>query len=188
MKVVLSYGLGVDSTALLLRWLDEPDSRDFDLADLLVVIAMTGDEWPQTVELVERHVLPRLCEAGVTYVQLARAGAKQKDGIAILDETANPSASTRIDRGREETFDSAQFRRASCCTISPPSATRTMPGSRRAGPPPIGVAAAASFSKTSWRSVAPWEAGRCRRQGSGGLWTRSKAPGSNAPSARIPTT
>jgi hypothetical protein len=32
MDVVLSYGLGVDSTALLLRWLTEPGSRDFDLS------------------------------------------------------------------------------------------------------------------------------------------------------------
>lgn len=91
MKVVLSYGLGVDSTALLFRWLNEPDSRDFDLGDLLVVTAMTGDEWPDTVELVERHVLPRLAEAGVTYVQVARAGASQKDGIAILDESEEPN-------------------------------------------------------------------------------------------------
>lgn len=90
MKVVLSYGLGVDSTALLFRWLTEPDSRDFDLSDLLVVTAMTGDEWPDTVELVERHVLPRLTEAGVTYVQVARGGASQKNGIAILDDTDEP--------------------------------------------------------------------------------------------------
>jgi hypothetical protein len=90
MKVVLSYGLGVDSTALLFRWLTEPDSRNFDLDDLLVVTAMTGDEWPDTVELVERHVLPRLAEAGVTYVQVARGGASQKDGITILDESDEP--------------------------------------------------------------------------------------------------
>jgi predicted amidophosphoribosyltransferase len=90
MKVVLSYGLGVDSTALLLRWLSEPDSRDFDLSDLLVVTAMTGDEWPDTVDLVERHVLPRLAEAGVTYAQVARGGASQKEGIAVLEESDEP--------------------------------------------------------------------------------------------------
>lgn len=81
MNVVLSYGLGVDSTAMFLRWLNEPDSRDFDLDDLLVVTAMTGNEWPDTVELVERHILPRFREAGVTFAQVARAGASQKDGI-----------------------------------------------------------------------------------------------------------
>lgn len=31
---VLSYGLGLDSTAVLLRWLTDPSSRDFDLSDL----------------------------------------------------------------------------------------------------------------------------------------------------------
>ena len=74
MRVVLSYGLGVDSTALLLRWLEEPRSRDFDLSDLLVVTAMTGDEWPRTGALVERHILSRLREAGIRFAEVARAG------------------------------------------------------------------------------------------------------------------
>lgn len=90
MKMILSYGLGVDSNALLLRWLNEPDSRDFDLEDLLVVTAMTGNEWPDTVDLVERHILPRLAEAGVTFAQVARAGASQKEGIVVLDESEEP--------------------------------------------------------------------------------------------------
>ena len=34
--VVMSYGMGVDSTAILLRWLADPSSRDFDLQDLVV--------------------------------------------------------------------------------------------------------------------------------------------------------
>ncbi len=88
--VVLSYGLGVDSTALLLRWLSDPESRDFDLADLLVVTSMTGDEWRRTGELVEKHVLPRLCEAGVLYAQVARRGAKQADGVAVLSQSREP--------------------------------------------------------------------------------------------------
>jgi hypothetical protein len=90
MNVVLSYGLGVDSTALLLRWLEEPDSRDFPLADLLVVTSMTGDEWPLTGTLVEAHVLPRLCDAGVRFAQVARGGRLQEDGIVVLDDTDFP--------------------------------------------------------------------------------------------------
>ncbi len=90
MDVVLSYGLGVDSTALLLRWLIEPSSRDFDLSRLLVVTSMTGDEWPRTGELVEQHVLPRLAETGVRYAQVARAGALQRAGICVLEDTAAP--------------------------------------------------------------------------------------------------
>ena len=34
---MLSWGLGVDSTVILLRWLHAPDTRDFDLADLVVL-------------------------------------------------------------------------------------------------------------------------------------------------------
>lgn len=41
-RVVLSFGLGLDSTSLLMRWLADPASRDFDLSELAVVTAMTG--------------------------------------------------------------------------------------------------------------------------------------------------
>jgi len=58
--VVLSYWMGADSTALLLRWIHEPDTRHCDLASLLVVTAVTGDEWPVTGRLVAEHVLPLL--------------------------------------------------------------------------------------------------------------------------------
>lgn len=47
-KVVLSWGLGEDSTAILLRWLEDPTSRDFELNELVVVSAMTGNEWEST--------------------------------------------------------------------------------------------------------------------------------------------
>lgn len=90
--VVLSYGLGTDSTAILLRWLHDPTSRDFDLADLVVVTAMTGDEWPATGHLVEAHVLPLLRAHGVRYVQVARAGASQHDGITVLADSRCPQA------------------------------------------------------------------------------------------------
>jgi hypothetical protein len=88
--VVLSYGLGVDSTAILLRWITEPESRDFDLSDLIVVTAMTGDEWPATGRLVEQHVLPLLRANHIRYVQVARAGAFQRDGITVLSDTRTP--------------------------------------------------------------------------------------------------
>lgn len=42
-KVVMSYGMGLDS-ALLLRWLEDPSSRDFELDDLAVVTAVS-DWW-----------------------------------------------------------------------------------------------------------------------------------------------
>jgi hypothetical protein len=89
-KVILSYGLGVDSTAILVRWLTEPASRDFDLRDLLVVTAMTGDEWPRSGALVEEHILPLLRKHRVRYAQVARASCSQTDGIKVLDDSRDP--------------------------------------------------------------------------------------------------
>lgn len=89
--VVLSYGMGVDSTAILLRWLEEPESRDFELENLIVLTAQVGDEFRETGELVERHILPRLRAAGVRFVQVARAGASQTDGVARLDDSRSPT-------------------------------------------------------------------------------------------------
>jgi transposase len=60
--------MGVDSTALLLRWLHDPDSRDFDLDQLIVITAMTGDEfpdtrpdWDHTCAVEGTFLLPYLC-------------------------------------------------------------------------------------------------------------------------------
>lgn len=88
--VVLSYGLGVDSTAILLRWIHEPSSRDFELSDLVVVTAMTGDEWPETGEMVENSILPLLREHSIRYVQVARRTGSQTDGITVLDDSRHP--------------------------------------------------------------------------------------------------
>jgi hypothetical protein len=95
-RVILSYGLGVDSTAILLRWLREPASRvvdglPFELSDLTVLTAMVGDEWADSKEAVETHVLPLLREAGVRYVQVARRGHSESDGIEILDDSTAPT-------------------------------------------------------------------------------------------------
>ncbi len=82
--------MGVESTAILLRFLEEPDTFEFDLSDLIVVVAMTGDEWEDTRVDVERHILPRIREHNVRLVQVARAGASQKDGIVVLDDSRQP--------------------------------------------------------------------------------------------------
>jgi hypothetical protein len=91
LPVVISWGMGADSTGLLLRWLHEPRTRPCNLDDLLVVTAMTGDEWPVTGVLAERHILPRLRAFRVRWVQVARAGASQSDGVAVLDDSREPA-------------------------------------------------------------------------------------------------
>jgi hypothetical protein len=89
--VVLSYGMGVDSTAVLLRWLNEPETRPCPLDRLLVITAMTGDEWPITGRLVTEHILPLLREHKIRYVQVARAGPRQADGVTVLDDSREPT-------------------------------------------------------------------------------------------------
>lgn len=41
-RIVLGFGLGCDSSAILARWLTDPSSRDFELHELAVITAMTG--------------------------------------------------------------------------------------------------------------------------------------------------
>jgi hypothetical protein len=70
--------------------LHDPASRDFDLRDLVVLTSMTGDEFPDTGRLVTTHVLPRLRAARVRFVQVARAGPRQANGIVVLDDSRAP--------------------------------------------------------------------------------------------------
>jgi hypothetical protein len=88
--VFFSYGMGVDSTAILLRWIHEPEAWDFALEDLVILSAMTGDEWPETGRLVTKHVLPLLRAHRIRYIQVARAGPKQADGVRVLDDSHAP--------------------------------------------------------------------------------------------------
>jgi hypothetical protein len=86
----MSNGLGVESAAILLRWFEELLCRDFDLENLVVITAMTGKEWPDTQHDFEKHVPPRFREYGVRFVQVARAGHLEKDGIVVLDDSRDP--------------------------------------------------------------------------------------------------
>jgi hypothetical protein len=89
--VLMGHGLGVESAAILTRWLTDPTSRDFELNDLVVVTAMLGREFADSIELNTRFILPLLRDAAVRYVQVARAGPSSSDGIAILSDTRRPT-------------------------------------------------------------------------------------------------
>lgn len=92
-SVVVSYGLGLDSTCLLLRWLLEPATRDFDLEDMVVVTAMTGDEFASTAAAVEEHILPIFRTFGVRFIQCARSErttTASGDGVVVLDDSTGP--------------------------------------------------------------------------------------------------
>ena len=66
--VVFNLGMGVDSVAALVELLENPERRDFDLADLVVVTAQTGDEFKATGRLIETHLFPLLREHKVRFV------------------------------------------------------------------------------------------------------------------------
>jgi hypothetical protein len=89
-EVILSYGLGLESSALLVRWCLEPETCPCDLKDLTVITSMVGSEYRDTGILVETHILPLLRKHGIRFVQVARAGHLEADGIVILSDTRSP--------------------------------------------------------------------------------------------------
>ncbi|MCA1626823.1 MAG: hypothetical protein LC742_02510, partial [Acidobacteria bacterium] len=89
-NVLLSYGLGKHSTAAAVELIENPQRRDFDLDQLILVTAMTGDEWESTRKQVTAHLLPILRHYRVRYVQIARNGPRESDGIRVLSDTDQP--------------------------------------------------------------------------------------------------
>lgn len=88
--VVLSYGMGVESSAIFMRWITDPSSRDFDLKDLIVITSQTGDEYPDTKKLVDSLFLPLIRKHKIRFVEVARAGHLESDGIKIIQDTTAP--------------------------------------------------------------------------------------------------
>ena len=89
--VVMSNGCGVDSAAILFRWLTDPTTRDFDLDELLVITACTGDEYDSTFAAVDTHLIPALAAAGVRFLQVARGGQAVSDGYDVLADSFTPT-------------------------------------------------------------------------------------------------
>lgn len=90
--VIHSHGMGVESTAITLRWLNEPESRDFCLCQLIVITAQTGDEHAtDTATLVEKYLLPLYRKHKIRFVEVARAGPREADGIVVLQDTRSPN-------------------------------------------------------------------------------------------------
>lgn len=87
---VTSWGLGVESSAYLVEVLSNPDRHGVDPADMVVLHAVVGSEWPDTLRDAERYVLPILRDRNVRLVQVARAGRRDTDGIVVLDDSRDP--------------------------------------------------------------------------------------------------
>jgi hypothetical protein len=91
---VLSWGLGADSTAILLMILDDPQSFGLlpDLSDFVVIHAVTGNEFPDTLDYVNRLVLGKLRDKNVRLVQVCRGGHLESAGALVLEDTRQPYA------------------------------------------------------------------------------------------------
>lgn len=88
---LMNWGMGVESTAILVRWMLEPETRPFDdWKDLIVLVAQTGDEYPETKELCEKFILPMFRERGIYLVQVGRRSLNDADGIVVLDDSTEP--------------------------------------------------------------------------------------------------
>ncbi len=89
--VVFCNGCGVDSMALLHLWCTKPKSRGFDLDELLVITAITGDEYRSTIDAANAHLVPMLHEHGIRFLQVARGGQSTRDGYDILADSTAPT-------------------------------------------------------------------------------------------------
>ena len=88
---ILSYGMGVESSAILLRWIMIPATRPCPLQDLIVITSQVGDEYADTGRDVEAHILPLMRVHGIRYVQVARHGHFEAEGITVLDDSRSPA-------------------------------------------------------------------------------------------------
>ncbi|MEW1700640.1 hypothetical protein [Streptomyces sp. NPDC091278] len=89
---VLTWGLGADSTAEILMFLNDPVAHGLepDLSDLVIVHAVTGDEFSDSLSYADRLVLPLLRAWGVRLVQVCRGGPRDADGVLVLDDSRAP--------------------------------------------------------------------------------------------------
>jgi hypothetical protein len=90
--VIQSHGMGVESQAILERWDAEPESRPFaDWAQLIIVTVQVGEEHLEdTVRHMEQRALPMMRRRGVRFVELARRGHLEEDGVVVMQDTREP--------------------------------------------------------------------------------------------------
>lgn len=92
--LVISYGMGVDSTAMLLRMIHEPHSWPVDWDHTAVLTSMVGDEWETTRDDVYEVMLPLFRRHRIRFVQAARhARTVENDGtgLTVFSDTRHPT-------------------------------------------------------------------------------------------------
>lgn len=89
---LLNWGMGVESTAILVRWILEPNTRPFStFQDLIVLTAQTGDEVSETKFLCEAYLFPLLRQHQIRLVQVAKTTVSKLDGYVVLSDTTEPT-------------------------------------------------------------------------------------------------
>lgn len=89
--IVANLGMGVDSSAIVTRWLLEPQTRGFDLDQLTILIASVGEEYQRTKDAMEQMLFPLIARHRIRTVQVARAGQTAGEGYLVLDDTPTPT-------------------------------------------------------------------------------------------------
>lgn len=84
---VKSCGMGVESIALFLEQLFNPRSRDFCLCQMVIMTMQTSEEFDDTLQYMETYILPLYRYYRLRFVELARGGEQDQDGIVILQDT-----------------------------------------------------------------------------------------------------
>lgn len=87
---VQSHGMGVESTAWFLEMLFNPSVRDFCLCQLIIKTMQVGGEHADTISDMTRYILPLMRYYMLRFVELARGGEHQSEGIVILQDTRQP--------------------------------------------------------------------------------------------------
>jgi len=95
-NVVINWGMGADSSAILARIMTEDIARaelgvEDDYSNLIVLTAQVGHEYGETQRLGETYLLPMMAERGIRLVQVARAGKSLRDGYVVLDDSREPT-------------------------------------------------------------------------------------------------
>ncbi|HEY9624513.1 MAG TPA: hypothetical protein V6C78_29425 [Crinalium sp.] len=88
---ILSCGAGVDSLALLIEYIQNPDSRDFPLENLIVMHAVVGGESTETKQMMEEVIFHLCSQHNIWFIQAHRNGEFEEDGITILSSTRQPT-------------------------------------------------------------------------------------------------
>jgi hypothetical protein len=91
----MSYGMGVESSAILRRWIMSPATRrPCPLEDLIVITAQVGDEYTDTGRDVNTHILPLMGVLGMANESLSFISMLREkladEIVARLSELAEP--------------------------------------------------------------------------------------------------